>query len=133
MKTKNKLIGFSLLLVLLTGCSSLNNSKEYSIDSYKLTMNYKSDFKIMQLTDLHFSVQSDFEKNKTYLTKNITSSNPDLMVLTGDTFMDATKNIVRNVLDFVDSFNIPFAITFGNHDIQGDYDYNFISNYIKST
>lgn len=96
-------------------------------------MNYKSDFKIMQLTDLHFSVQSDFEKNKTYLTKNIKTSNPDLMVLTGDTFMDATKNIVRNVLDFVDSFNIPFAITFGNHDIQGDYDYNFISNYIKST
>ena len=132
MKIKNKLMCLSCLLVLLTGCSSLNNSKEYSLDRYKLTMNYKSDFKIMQLTDLHFSVQTDYVKVKTYLAKNITTSNPDLMVLTGDTFMDATKNIVTNVLDFVDSFNIPFAITFGNHDQQGDYDYDFVTNYIKS-
>ena len=117
---------------LLTGCNNGQARKEYKIEDYKLTMNYKSDFKIMQLTDLHFSLQTDFARATKYLKNNIQTCSPDLMVLTGDTFMDANESIVKNVLDFIDSFNIPFALTYGNHDFQGDYDYYYVSRYAKT-
>ncbi len=91
-------------------------------------MTYKEDFKIMQLTDLHFSVQSDFQINKNYLTKNIKKCRPDLIILTGDAFLDCSRSIVDKVLNFINSFNIPFAFTYGNHDLQGDYNYRYIND-----
>ena len=117
---------------LLTGCNNGQARKEYEIEKYKLAMNYKSDFKIMQLTDLHFSLQTDFARTTKYIKNNILTCSPDLMVLTGDTFMDANESIVKNVLDFIDSFDIPFALTYGNHDFQGDYDYYFVSRYVET-
>ena len=132
MKNKNKLAVFLLMPFLLTGCNNGNAQKEYKIEDYKIKMDYKSDFKIMQLTDLHFSMQTDFKTTTKYLRNNILTCSPDLIVVTGDTFMDANKSIVTNVLDFLDSFDIPFAFTYGNHDFQGDYDYYYVSSYVKT-
>lgn len=132
MKNQRKIVLLSLFPFLLCGCSNLNSFKDYGINDYKLIMDYKEDFKIMQLTDLHFSRQCDFKRTTDYLRKNILTSSPDLLILTGDTFMDANKSIVNNVFSFIDSFNIPFAFTYGNHDLQGDYDYYYIARELKN-
>src|SRR5574344_174945 len=124
---KNKQFILLFLPFLLASCS-YNSTKSYSVNDYKIKMNYKDNFKIMQLTDLHFSVQSDYVTVTNYLKKNIETCNPDLMIITGDTFMSASRNIVDNVLNFIDSFNIPFAFTYGNHDFQGNYDFYYINN-----
>lgn len=86
------------------------------------------EFKIMQLTDLHFAIQTDLSKAKSLVTASINRGTPNLIVLTGDTFFQADKKVVNEMLDFFDSFDIPFAYTFGNHDYQGEYDYYYISN-----
>ena len=131
MKNKKILAVLMLMPFLLASCNGVAQ-KEYKIEDYKITMDYKSDFKIMQLTDLHFSMQTDFKTTTNYLKNNILTCSPDLIVVTGDTFMDANKSIVSNVLDFIDSFDIPFAFTYGNHDFQGDYDNYYVSNYVKT-
>lgn len=125
-----KILVLLSLVFLLSGCG-ITTKKSYYYEYYRKNMNFKENFKITQFTDLHFSVQTDYKKVSDYLKKNITTSNPDLMVFTGDSFMDASKSVVSNVLDFIDSFNIPFAFTYGNHDLQGSYDEFFINDYIK--
>ncbi len=128
---RTKVIGLCTLLLAvstLSGCGQ----KTYSYSDYKLEMNYKSDFKIMQLTDIHIGEQTDLEDVKTLLTKEVKASNPDLIVITGDTFMGATKSLVREGISYFDSWNIPFAFTYGNHDFQGDYDRFYIADQIRS-
>jgi len=116
---------------LLVSCNA-TQTKSYSVSAYKTTLEFHDDFKIMQLTDMHFSIQSDFVKNRDYVVNNVRNCNPDLIVLTGDSFMDATPNIVMNVLDFINDLSIPFAFTYGNHDHQGSYGYYFVNDYLKT-
>ena len=131
MKTNSKVI--LLCLPLFLSSCSLSAKKSYPVSDYRSTLPFKDNFKIMQLTDLHFSVQSDYKRVTNYLSLNIRSCNPDLIILTGDTFMDSSKNIVDNVINFIDSFNIPFAFTYGNHDKQGMYGADYINLYLSKT
>ena len=95
-------------------------------------MEYKDDFRIMQITDIHFGIEMDLVKEFEHLTKMIEqANNPDLIVITGDSFLDANKAIVRRFVEFFDGFDIPWTFTFGNHDLQGDYGYYFINREIS--
>lgn len=130
MKKKIGFLGLTFFLTLgMTSCGATN----HSYDEYRAEMSFKSDsFKIVQLTDLHCGIQTDMEVLKSYVKKSITdANNPDLLVFTGDTFMESNRISVSTLLDYIDSFNIPFAYTYGNHDLQGNYDYYYISSYIK--
>ncbi|MFA6830517.1 MAG: metallophosphoesterase [Bacilli bacterium] len=121
---KKRLFCFSLVSLLLL--SSCNQSRSYPLADYKKTMPFHVGFKILQLTDLHYSLSTDLNQTNAVVKSEIEASNPDLIVLTGDSFMDANKAIVNYTFSFLDSFNIPFAFTYGNHDLQGTYDTNFI-------
>ena len=54
-----------------------------------------------------------------YLTEIITATNPDLILITGDLvygeFDDNGENFLE-LIEFMESFNIPWAPVFGNHD-----------------
>jgi predicted MPP superfamily phosphohydrolase len=129
---KNKALSticFLSLTAALTSCGSSYTYKD--VNPYKLEMAYKNGFRIMQWTDVHLGIQSDLENVKGILKKDVETAKPDLIVLTGDTFMDATKSLVINTLDFIDSLNVPFAFTFGNHDLQGDYDCFYVQEQVK--
>lgn len=115
------------LLVLLCSCAS-NNHK---IEDYKLTMKYHDDFRILQLTDIHLGLSTDLEYEFDHLTKVINSvDNIDLIAITGDSFLLANKPIVRSLIKFIDSFDIPWIYNFGNHDNQGFYDSYYINRQI---
>ena len=118
----------SLVLVpfisLLASCS--NNIHE--IEDYEIDIEYKDNFKILQLTDLHFGTMSNMEEDFAFIDLSINESNPDLIVLTGDSFLMANKSIVNQTFDYFESKHINWTYIYGNHDEQGLYSSNYIDD-----
>ena len=101
---------------------SISNSKKLNsnliIDKENSTLNSNSDeIKILQLTDLQFSSLPDAALALSGAKRIIIKANPDLIVLTGDNvFNYSGKKHLKILIDFMDSFAIPCAVVYGNHD-----------------
>lgn len=99
-------------------------------ETFSLQLPEDRDYKILQLTDLHLgfgilSIQKDklaLNAVKTIVQK----AKPDLIVLTGDSIFPflpkaGTRNNRKQAekfIHFMDSFQIPYALVFGNHDTE---------------
>jgi len=96
---------------------------------YRLTMNH-SEFKILQLTDIHFggslySIRKD-TKALDAVYDLIEYTKPDLVIVTGDmtfplgimSFSFNNSSAVHQFAAFMRNINIPWAFTFGNHDTE---------------
>ena len=108
-------------------------SKNFQIrdeETFSLCIPTDRDYKILQLTDLHlgFGLFSG-KKDKLALeavTELIHRTEPDLMVLTGDSVFpffpkSGTMNNrkqAEKLLAFLDGFQIPYTLVFGNHDCE---------------
>lgn len=123
-------------------CVSCGQGVGYKLKDYRTVMKFHDNFKVMQLTDLHLGLQGDLAKNLGFIGYNIDHADPDLIVITGDSMMYGTKGIVDNYIKYLNdkcqelSNKHPeritkFAITFGNHDNQGDYPRYYINNVVK--
>ncbi|MEG1499549.1 MAG: metallophosphoesterase [Clostridia bacterium] len=88
------------------------------------------DFKILQLSDLHFgngflSYWQDKASLKA-VDALVRNSKPDLIIVTGDVvypvpFQSGSRNnllAMTNISKFIDGFCIPWTIVFGNHDAE---------------
>ena len=134
MKKKALSVLLSLFLFAASSCSK----PVYSVSDYEKTMSYRNGFTILQWTDIHLGVESDTVKVQEVLDEELKDCsaslgrNPDLIVITGDTFLNATKGIVNEFFDYLDSKDIPFAFTYGNHDFQGSYANDYIGKVIES-
>ena len=133
---KKYLILFIAMLCL--ACTSCSETKEYSVDEYRTTMQFHDNFRVMQLTDLHLGIQGDLVRNLNFVSKLIDDADPDLIVITGDSFMYASKGIVNALMEMLNNKCkelteshpdrlTKFAITYGNHDNQGDYHKYYIN------
>ena len=150
---KKRIISVSCVFVLLlslTGCFSAYRDvpsdvgrQEYDVTEYRTTMKYYEDFKILQIADLHLGIETDVQKQLDILRDRIGTEKPDLIILTGDNFMYATKGLVESLIKTLNEEChklsesngeriTKFAVTFGNHDNQGDYPRYYINNVIKS-
>lgn len=123
---KNRIILSSFVLLSSLTIISCISSKDYDLVDYKKEMEYKDNFKIMQLTDIHFSLPTNMDRQFKFLKKNIITSNPDLIAITGDSFFGATKRQVDLFFDFFDNLGYPYAFVNGNHDHQGSYDSYYV-------
>ena len=123
---KNRIILSSFVLLSSLTIVSCISSKDYDLVDYKKEMEYKDNFKIMQLTDIHFSLPTNMDRQFKFLKKNIITSNPDLIAITGDSFFGATKRQVDLFFDFFDNLGYPYAFVNGNHDHQGSYDSYYV-------
>ena len=87
------------------------------------------DFKILNITDPQLSNEewADTHKNRAILTHTITelvkSAEPDLITVTGDLAWAGHDVAYDALADFLDSFGIPWAPIWGNHDNQGGAEY----------
>lgn len=100
-----------------------------------LSFSNQGAFKILQLTDMHIGEAEDLDwgpeqDRKTYrlLSSLIEFENPNLILLSGDilTGNNCDENATayyQQMGEFVESFGIPWAVIFGNHD-DADYEYN---------
>lgn len=116
------LITTLLSLDLMIAFCSLENDDKYTssmiIDKdNNLLKTTNSKIKILQLTDIQIS--SDFDAGKAFRVakKIIKKTTPDLIVLTGDNLGNKGKEKhVKRISSFMDSFEIPWALVYGNHD-----------------
>lgn len=96
---------------------------------YKLTMK-DSEFKILQLTDIHFggslySIKKDM-KALDAVYDLIEYTKPDFVIVTGDmtfplgimSFSFNNSSAVQQFAAFMRNINIPWAFTYGNHDTE---------------
>ena len=114
MKYKFTTLAFISLLA-LSACGT----REYKPQDYILEMNYKSDFRILQLTDIHLSDKDDRETQFKFLDLLYKdASNPDLVVVTGDLFTFAGKDTAKSLFNYFNSKKVPWTVCFGNHDEQ---------------
>lgn len=97
---------------------------------YSVFTKGKEDFKILQLTDLHFgrgllSYKTDKLANNAIITL-VERVKPDLIILTGDNIypvpiFSGCRNNMREskfVAKLMESFEIPWTTVFGNHDTE---------------
>ena len=87
-------------------------------------------FKILQLTDLHFSIGL-IPRKANILAQNaiinvVEKSKPDLIIITGDLIFPIPFNnlsinnmkMAKKVAKLMETFEIPWSLVYGNHDIE---------------
>lgn len=99
------------------------------MEATSLQFNSSGKFRILQITDTQEipAVSPDTIK---LIEKALDQANPDLVVFTGDqikgygltfkgkNFSEKVKSTISKLLEPIIKRNIPFAVTFGNHDSQ---------------
>ena len=149
---KKRVTAILLLLALtcsIVGCSAYRDAPHdvgktvYSVEAYRTTMQYYDDFKVLQLADLHLGIETDVARQLEIVKKAIKTECPDLVVLTGDNFMYASKGVVKSLISALNSACeeltaerggrlTKFTLTFGNHDNQGDYSRYYVNKIVSS-
>ena len=126
---------FFTTALLLTACGG----KDYSPSDYIAgTLPYRDGFKIMQLTDIHMSDKDDQKLHYAFLDNLITeakkdaSGKPDLIVVTGDLFTFASRSTAERLFKFLDSYDIPWTVVFGNHDEQTYFSVDWMTSYLNN-
>jgi predicted MPP superfamily phosphohydrolase len=118
---------FSLILT-LTGCAE---KKEYNIDDYFFELDYKDDFKILQLTDIHFNNKDDHQIHYKFMDLTIKDADADLIIITGDLFTFADKKTAIELFEFIDSYGVPWTVCFGNHDEQAYFSIDWLTDLLN--
>ena len=76
-----------------------------------------STFKILQFTDLHLMKLPTDDQTYDLMKSAIFDTNPDFIIITGDISMTQdNKQLLIDLREFLDSFNIYWSFVFGNHD-----------------
>mgnify|MGYP003295473403 CR=1 FL=1 len=123
-KIKTMFCFLPLIAVSLTSCGAgvTHEEKDYMID-----IAYKSDFKVLQLSDIHLGQKDDLEKHYKFMDLTINEANPDFIMLTGDLFTFANRRTMNSFFDYLESKEIPWGVTWGNHDEQCDYSISYMT------
>lgn len=135
MKNKHFLIGWLFLFsATLASCGSKTPQKT----DYQSTLLWKENFAILQLTDIHWSFDTDRVKQKAYLNavfsaaeKASVNQRIDLVMVTGDSGLMADTAILEDLFETIRSWNTPYGVTWGNHDRQGYYSVDFLDHLAK--
>ncbi len=115
-----KIISISLVLILIVSMSICAFAKNYS-DC--LQFDSQGKFKIMQINDTQDTDRLN-SKTKEFIEKALAAEKPDLVVIAGDMLSDTfpfpneekIEKALRAQADIFENANVPFAVTFGNHD-----------------
>ena len=84
-----------LMALSLAACGE----REVTLKDYEKTLDifaYKDTVRIMQIADLHWSMNTDYQAEKRYITKLVAEVDPDIIISTGDNVLggDVTSQSV---------------------------------------
>lgn len=100
--------------------SEYDNFDIQSIETIEVKNN---EFKILQLTDLHYFMPHLQSKTDNIVKKLVEENHPDMIILTGDNVFGPVNTwLTKHVTEFFDSFGLPWAAVYGNHDDEGKAD-----------
>ncbi len=91
------------------------------------------DFVILNFSDIHFS-DYDYRawfafEGEAAMRRLVAETHPDLITLSGDIVCgDSTAYAIRRVTDLMESFGVPWAPVFGNHDGEANLDLNALAD-----
>lgn len=116
-----------------------SRENKYKIeDTVVLKKEKNKDFVILNITDTHFS-DYDYRALTAFdveskLKTLVASVKPDLITLSGDIVCsdESTYYSIRRITDLFESFGIPWAPFFGNHDAEGNCDKNYLADIMMS-
>ena len=128
---KNRFIPVLILPLLLTSCGEIKKYADH-LDDYIFTMKYHKNFNILQLTDIHWNINSSTYESEKYMDKVLAEANKhivaaqgegakiDLVELTGDMFMLANSYHVDSFIKYFEKkseeYGFKYASIWGNHD-----------------
>ncbi len=140
-----KLICTVLILIMAFSLAACSEAQPYSehLDDYVFTLQYQDNFNILQLTDIHWSVNTSTRSSMSYMDKLLKEVNDhivktqgasagiNLVELTGDMFMLSNSYNVNSFIDYfekkAEEYGFVYAPIWGNHDMQGLYNPNALS------
>jgi hypothetical protein len=120
-------------LTLLSGCARGARILDIRPAPYvaQLQIRNPQQFKILQMTDLHFfsgkKLPEGMPNELTIQTMSalVKQAKPDLILVTGDSWPDsrgeAAYRLMNYVIERLEELNTPWAYTWGNHDELPDY------------
>ena len=143
MKNKTGVMTILILPLLLTSCGKVSKYVDH-LDDYVFTMQYHKNFNILQLTDIHWNINTSTFESKNYMDKVLKEADAhvkatqganakiDLVELTGDMFMLANSFHVDSFIHYFEKkseeYGFKYAAIWGNHDRHGIYNPNWIAN-----
>ena len=128
MTKKGLLVFSSIFAVALSACSKVSHKPE----EYIMKLDYKSNYRILQITDIHFGDKDDLEKHFKFMDLTINESKPDLIVVTGDLFTFASKTTAKRLFAYLDSKGAKWTVTYGNHDEQTYFSVDWLTGYLNN-
>ena len=146
MRNKHLLVLLPMMSMLLTSCGEVRNYADH-LDDYVAAMKYHDKFNILQLTDIHWDVNTSTMSSKNYLEKVLketenhikndqgASAKIDLVEITGDAFMLANAYTVGQFVEFFEAKaaeqGFIYTIIWGNHDRHSLYNPNWLASTFK--
>lgn len=142
MNKKRLLMSLPLFALTLTSCAQQIDWNT-NLEAYVYNMDWHEEFNVLQLTDIHWNVNSSTASSKQYLDKvlkqaddHIKATYPgrkiDLVELTGDQFMLANTYHVKTFVEYFETkaveYGFMYAIIWGNHDRHGMYSPNWLAD-----
>src|SRR5690606_35848906 len=105
-----------------------------TLSAQQLRFNTQGKFKIVQFTDIHYKAGAEPSQHSVRMMEaTLDTEKPDLVVFTGDIVVSApTKKGWDEVLDVVISRNIPYMVTFGNHDDESEMKRHEVADYVAA-
>ena len=132
----------AVTLVSLAGCAKAAAYRDH-LQDYVYTVKYHDNFNVLQLTDIHWNVNTSTASSKTYMDKLLKEVNDhivktqgegakiDLVELTGDMFMLANSYHVDSFVDYfekkAEEYGFLYAPIWGNHDRHSLYNPNYLA------
>lgn len=126
---KNLLLFPAVAVMSLTACSGVRYQPQ---DYIAGTIEYKTDFRILQLTDTHIGDKDNTKLHYDFMDLTIKEANPDLIVITGDLFTFASKGTAKDFFNFIDSYGVDWTCCFGNHDEQCFFSIDWLTGYLNN-
>ncbi len=107
---------------------------EFSLDDMTTIRKEKNkDFVVLNIADTHFA---DYDERAFFafagentIRRMVAEIKPDLITLSGDLVCtQSTVYSIKRLTDLFESFGIPWAPVFGNHDAEGNCDLNYLAD-----
>ncbi|MBQ7153787.1 MAG: metallophosphoesterase [Clostridia bacterium] len=137
----------AVALFSLAGCAATTRSSDH-LEDYVFTVQYHDQFNILQLTDIHWNVNTSTKSSMDYLDKLLKEVNDhivatqgasakiDLIELTGDMFMLANSYHLSTFINYfeekAEEYGFLYAPVWGNHDRHSLYNPNELANRFKN-
>ena len=128
-RLRSSLLFFAIAVSLLSSCGPNKNPAN---SAYASSLSYHEGFKILQLTDLHWSIETDVKRQSAYLDAILSySDHPDFVMLTGDNNLLSNKEVTTALYRHIQSWSVPYGVSWGNHDRGNEYSFPWLEGLVE--